>query len=238
MSSTARSDLVVDSGWPWPLVLTVNRRARKLRLRLDPRRKQLVLTCPPRVGRRSALAWAEQHRLWAKQAVANIPDGTPLAPGAIIPFDGRDIRLEWGVDYTRTPRLVGETLRCGGPPEGFAGRIARWLRREALLVLSEETAAAAAKAGVRVVSVGVGDAATRWGSCSAGGAIRYNWRLILAPPAVRRWVVAHEVAHRLHLDHSPAFKQAEQALYAGDVAAARSELRRLSARLKGIGAPV
>jgi predicted metal-dependent hydrolase len=81
----------------------------------------------------------------------------------------------------------------------------------------------------------VGDANTRWGSCSAERKIRYSWRLILAPPAARRYVVAHEVAHLVHLDHGPRFKALEAQLFAGDVAAARGLLRRVGPRLKRIG---
>jgi predicted metal-dependent hydrolase len=83
--------------------------------------------------------------------------------------------------------------------------------------------------------VSIGDADSRWGSCSAAGAIRYSWRLILAPPHVRRFVVAHEVAHRLHMDHSSAFKAAEARLYGGPVAPARLLLRRLSPVLRRVG---
>ena len=101
--------------------------------------------------------------------------------------------------------------------------------------MSLETAEYAAQAGVTVAGVSLGDADTRWGSCSAAGRIRYNWRLILAPPAVRRWVVAHEVAHRRHMNHGTAFKALEAKLFDGDVAAARSFLRRLGPRLKRVG---
>ena len=72
--------------------------------------------------------------------------------------------------------------------------------------MSREVAEYAAAAGVGVRSVSVGDAGTRWGSCSSQGRIRLSWRLILAPPNVRRYVVAHEVAHLVHLDHGAEFK--------------------------------
>ena len=93
----------------------------------------------------------------------------------------------------------------------------------------------AARAGVIVRAVSVGDADSRWGSCSASGAIRYSWRLILAPPDARRFVVAHEVAHRLHMDHGPMFKAAEAALFGGDVAAARASLRRVAPVIRRVG---
>src|SRR3546814_3895389 len=63
----------------------------------------------------------------------------------------------------------------------------------ALPILSEETAFYAGRAGVIVSQVTVGDPRGRWGSCAASGAIRYSWRLILAPDHVRRATVAHEV---------------------------------------------
>ena len=236
MSSTARSDLSAGAGeWPWPLVVNVDPRARRLKLRLDPRRRRLVLTCPPRTSRRAALDWAARQRDWAASEIARIPAGEPLEPGATIPFAGGEVRLEWDSAAPRAPILSDGTLTFGGPAESFDSRVRRWLRAEALRLLSADTAEAAARAEVTVVSVSVGDADTRWGSCSSAGAIRYNWRLVLAPPAVRRWVVAHEVAHRVHMNHGPAFKRLEQDIYGGDVAAARSELRRVAPRLKGIG---
>src|SRR5207342_1818645 len=110
-----------------------------------------------------------------------------------------------------------------------------YLRNAARDRLGQETAELARRCGVTVRSVSVGDASSRWGSCSASGAIRYNWRLILAPPHVLRWVAAHEVAHRRHMNHGSAFGALEAALYQGDVAAARAELRALGPRLKRVG---
>ena len=95
--------------------------------------------------------------------------------------------------------------------------------------------AAGARAGVTVRSVAVGDASSRWGSCSASGSIRYNWRLLLAPPHLLDWVVAHEVAHRVHMNHGAEFRALEAMLFDGEVAAARAELRALGPRLKRIG---
>jgi predicted metal-dependent hydrolase len=220
---------------PWPVALVVHPRARRLRLRLDPERGELRLTCPPRANKRSALAWAVTQRTWVEKQIDALPPPERFTPGQSIPFDGSEVALNWIENAPRTVHFDGAAITTGGPREAFESRIERWLRRQARDILSKETAVAAARASVNVSYVSVGDAGTRWGSCSASGAIRYNWRLVMAPAPVRRWVVAHEVAHRLHMDHSPAFHAAEQRIYEGDCRAARLELRRLGARLKRIG---
>ena len=78
----------------------------------------------------------------------------------------------------------------------------------------------AARAEIALPSLRLTSAQRRWGSCSTGGTVRINWRLIQAPDHVRRSVVAHEVAHVLHFDHSPAFHAALARIFEGDVAAA------------------
>jgi len=71
----------------------------------------------------------------------------------------------------------------------------------------------------------VSDARTRWGSCTRTGVVRLNWRLIQAPEAQIDYVLAHELAHLAHLDHSPAFWREVARLYP-DFAAARKMLQK------------
>jgi predicted metal-dependent hydrolase len=101
--------------------------------------------------------------------------------------------------------------------------------------MSREVREFCGAADVTASSVSVGDAGTRWGSCSSAGRIRLSWRLILAPPAVRRYVVAHEVAHLVQLDHSPRFKALEARLYGPGVSEAKAQLRRIGPRLRRVG---
>ena len=238
-SSATSKQLAVHPDLPVPVEIRPMRGARRLRLRYDDHRRVLKLTCPLRTSRRAALAWAAEQRAWVDTQLADALPGEPFTPGTIIPVEGRDVRLVWAADEPRAPRMAEDELHCGGPYSAFPRRIEAFLKRRALDTLSRETAEIAAVAGVSPRSVGVGDANTRWGSCSAERRIRYSWRLILAPPAARRFVVAHEVAHLIHLDHSQAFKRLEAKLFghfaSGEVAAARSLLRRVGPRLKRIG---
>ena len=234
--STGRSDAIHhDSRLPLPIAIRTHPRARRLKLRLDEQRALLLLTCPPRGSRKAALDWAASQRPWVEARLAETVPAQPLADGRTIPVEGRETLLRW---VAGGPRLVthhGDLLSCGGPAETFSRRIESWLRARARDLLSADTAEMARKAGVAVRRVSIGDAGTRWGSCSASGNIRYNWRLVLAPPEVRRWVVAHEVAHRVHMNHGPAFKALEAELFEGDAEAARLSLRRIGPGLKRVG---
>ena len=229
--STGPSDAVAGV----PLAMRVHSRARRLRLRFDEKRGGLMLTVPPRTSRRTALAWAREQADWVALQLARRPPSSPIAAGAVIPFEGRQVRLEWREGASRIVAVGDGTLGCGGPRESFGSRIQTWLLRRARDTLSTETAFVAARAGVTVRAVSIGDADTRWGSCSASGTIRYNWRLILMPPAALRFVVAHEVAHRLHMNHGAAFKAAEARLYEGDVAHARLLLRDFGPLVRRVG---
>jgi len=236
MWSIARSEaLFRHDDLPLPVEIRGLRGAKRLRLRLDEKRGLLKLTGPLRMNRKAALEWAAEQKEWVEAQVGAMLPPEPFVPGATIPVEGRDIVLEWAASGLRTPVLDDVRLTCGGPEEGFARRVETFLKRRAVDTLSRETAEAADRAGVTLKAVSVGDAERRWGSCSSAGRIRYNWRLILAPPEVRKYVVAHEVAHLVHLNHGREFKALESRLFEGDAEAARLLLRRIGGRLKRVG---
>jgi len=236
ISSTVRSrSAAFEAGLAVPLVIQPMKSARVMRLRFDAGRGILKLTCPARINRQKAVAWAATQQAWIDAQLAKVLPANPFAPDGLIPVEGRDVRIEWDPAARRMPVLEGDVLLCGGPIEGLTRRIEKFLKRRAVEVLSKETAEFAIQAGVIARSVSIGDADTRWGSCSASGRIRYSWRLILAPPEARRFVVAHEVAHLVHLNHGREFKALERRLYGPGLAEAKALLRRVGPRLKRVG---
>jgi predicted metal-dependent hydrolase len=235
MWSTARSEAALEAALPVPIDVRPLKSARRLRLRFDEASRTLKLTCPLRTSRRSALAWALDQRDWIEKQLDRAEPAEPFTPGATIPLEGEEVRILWDPSGRRTPVLVEGELSVGGPETGVARRIELFLKRRALDVMSEEVSEYSAAAGVTASSVSVGDAGTRWGSCSSQGKIRLSWRLILAPPNVRRFVVAHEVAHLVHLDHSAKFKALEARLYGPGLSEAKAALRRVGPRLRRLG---
>lgn len=225
--STANSEL--------RLVVKASPRARVMRLRIDPRTGEVVLTVPRRASRRKALEWASGQRAWIEAQLAAVPPALPLAPGAEVPVRGKQHRIDWQPSLPRTIKVEEGRIMLGGPEEMVGTRVLRWLRQEARRLLEAETHEYAAKAGVTVGRVGVGDPTSRWGSCSSSGAIRYSWRLIMAPDHVRRATVAHEVAHRVHMNHGPDFHALVRTLFGADPTPAREWLRREGHLLHRIG---
>jgi predicted metal-dependent hydrolase len=235
MLSSGRSEAALEAALPAPIEIRPMRSARRLRLRFDEASGTLKLTCPWRISRRTALKWALDQRDWIEQQLARAEPVLRFADGAIIPIGGRETRIVWSEKARRTPEFNGDTLLCGGPIVGLERRVESFLKRLALDTMSREAGDYAAAAGVTVSSVSVGDAGSRWGSCSSTGRIRMSWRLILAPPEVRRYVVAHEVAHLRHLNHGAEFKALEARLFGPGLADAKSKLKRMGPRLRLIG---
>ena len=235
MWSSVRSEAALEAALPVPIEIRRLRTAKRLRLRFDEASGTLLLTCPWRTSRRAALDWALDQRNWIEAQLARAVPNEPFEPGATVPIEGEDIRIAWDATAPRTPQLRDGELRVGGAEEGIARRVELFLKRRALDTISREVSEFAAVVGVSATAVSVGDAGSRWGSCSSRGRIRLSWRLILAPPNVRRYVVAHEVAHLVHLDHSTKFKALEARLFGPGLAEAKATLRRVGPRLRRLG---
>jgi predicted metal-dependent hydrolase len=231
--SSVSSEAVLGGGTA--LKVRQSPRARTMRLRVDPRTGEVLLTVPRRVSLKKALAWADGQREWVEKALAEVPPPVAIEPDAEIPLYGAPHRIDWSSGRPRAVRVEDGRIVTGGPLEGLEPRLLRWLKAQAREVLARETHEYAAKAGVTVARVGVGDPVSRWGSCSETGAIRYSWRLILAPDHVRRATVAHEVAHRVHMNHGREFHRLVKSLFGADPSPARHWLKREGAVLHRIG---
>lgn len=206
-----------------------------MRLTVDPRDASVRLALPPRASLHKALGWAADKRSWVEAELAKLPGPQPIVPGMRFLLAGDPVTLDWSADAPRTPRRIDDRLVVGGPHDAVGARVLRHLRREAAAILSAETRMLADSNGITVGRVGVGDPKSRWGSCASSGDIRYSWRLILAPAFVRKATVAHEVAHRIHMNHGPDFHALAAALNGSDPAPARHWLRANGAALHWFG---
>ena len=100
---------------------------------------------------------------------------------------------------------AARAIHVSGLSEHAPRRLLDFLKREARRVLDTRVTEFSTRIGVQPKRITVRDTASRWGSCSTTRAISFSWRLILAPPFVLDYVVAHEVAHLKHMNHGARF---------------------------------
>lgn len=224
-SATIRRAIVVD-GRELPLVIRRLRHARRMTLRLAPDGSEARVSIPAwgRIG--DAEAFARERAEWLARQIDALPARQALLPGATLPFRGTDLRIAWDPGAPRRPAVEGDAVIVGGPRTGMEQRLRRWIEGEALALASADLARYCERAGRPAPRLALSRAQRRWGSCAADGTIRINWRLAMAPDEVRRSVVAHEVAHLAHFDHSPAFRAELARIFDGDLAQADAWLKR------------
>jgi len=179
-------------------------RARRVSLRIDPREGSVIVTLPPKAAQATGRALLMDHAGWVAERLARLPTPIVLADGAEVPLDGQLLVVEHRPDGRGT-RLVGGTLVVAGEAAFLPRRVLDFLRTEARRRLAAAAVAKAEGAGLQVRRVVVKDTRTRWGSCTADGTLMFSWRLVMAPPEVQDYVVAHEVAHLRHMDHGTRF---------------------------------
>jgi predicted metal-dependent hydrolase len=239
--TTAPSHLTF-AGREVPLELRVSSRARRLSLRLDPGRGGLVLTLPEGLPVEHGLDFLDRQSGWIAGRLALLPQRVPFADGALVPILGVEHRIRHAPWARGAVWSDSGLLWVAGAAEHMARRVTDYLKAEARRQVARRSREKAARlpeltGGGRMRPLGriaVRETSSRWGSCTARGDLSYCWRLVLAPEAVLDYVVAHEVAHLAHLDHSAAFWRLCRRL-ADDCDGSRAWLRRNGALLQRYG---
>jgi predicted metal-dependent hydrolase len=207
---------VVIAGECVPVRIRRNPRARQISMRADPVKREIRITMPNYTPTEVALDFVTKKHEWIAARLQSAPDAAPIATGSTIAVEGEAHVIEWREDWPRSIRCGEGVLRLGGPETSIEARILRWLKAEARRIFTIEIKHYCEKAGEPVPRLSLGDPRSRWGSCSSRGTISLSWRLIMAPVNVRRSVIAHEVAHMRHMDHSRNFYNWLDTLYEGN----------------------
>jgi predicted metal-dependent hydrolase len=240
LSDPSGGDPVVDvEGQQIPVRIKRTRQARRISMRADAVKREIRITMPVYAPTAAALDFVAQKRQWIATRFETAPAAMQIGHDAQIAFIGEPHRIVWNAANSRRVRRIdgedGFELHLGGPEDMVGARILRWLREEARPVFADDIAGYCRKAGETIPALSIGDPRSRWGSCSSRGTISLSWRLIMAPAFVRQSVIAHEVAHMRHMDHSAAFYGWFAELYEGDRKAADRWLKAHGTALQMIG---
>ena len=177
--------------------------ARRYSLRVSGVDGKVTLTLPRRGSLREGLAFVQDRADWVRAALARRPVLQAVGFGSVLPVEGRGLLLTPGP--VRAPRIEGESLILPPDPDRAGARAGAFLRQLARTRLAEASDRHAAALGRKVTRITLRDTRSRWGSCTHAGDLMYSWRLVMAPPEVLDYVAAHEVAHMVEMNHSPAF---------------------------------
>jgi predicted metal-dependent hydrolase len=191
--------------------------ARRFTLRVRGATRDVVLTMPARSSLRSAREFAERHAAWIGARLARLPRPVTFEPFSVAPLRGTDHTIVHfpgarGVVWVEQ-REAGPTICVAGDLAHVARRVADFLKREAREDLEAAVQRHCKALGLEARRITLRDTTSRWGSCSSTGALNFSWRLILAPPFVLDYLAAHEVAHFIHMNHSPAFWKVTHRLF-------------------------
>ena len=188
---------------------------------------KVIVRAPLRYPEEKIFAFLQEKESWIlkKQAIQQnnlTPIPTQNLDGFTFPLLGKNCVIRLTTD--KTVRFDIESYCIFLPENKAEKRLVGWLKENALRIFTQMTIAQAEKMQTHFVSVRVGGAKSKWGSCSYDNRIQYSFRLIYAPKEVIEYVVTHELCHIRHKNHSKFFWQ-EVEKYIPDFKAKRKWLK-------------
>ncbi len=198
------------AGRELPLRIVENARAKRLTLRIEPGGRGLRITVPPGLSRsREVEAFLDRHTGWLEEKLKKLPERPVVRAGIKIPVRGEPHLIvhetgRRGAAHVAT-RDGAPVLVVYGDPEHLPRRVADFLKREAKRDIEALVARHTATINKRARAIRFRDTKSRWGSCTSDGVLSFSWRIMMAPPLVIDYLVAHEVAHLREMNHGPRF---------------------------------
>ncbi len=191
--------------------LRVSQRARQLRLEIHSGSGLLVIL-PHNLPAQKAYDLIIEKENWILKHIKKqqSPPQKKLSAGDSVLYRGKSIKIRAlsVSEKTATIRLRESFFEIHLPQDGnlpLNEVLASWFRWQAKNQIVKETRRLAKKLGVIIGRISIRDQKTRWGSCSSKKNLNFNWRLLMAPPAVLQYVIIHELTHLEQMNHSKKF---------------------------------
>lgn len=182
-------------------------RAKRLSLKVNPKKNTIDLVIPKKAKQLSIERFVKANQDWIIDKYHALPQKIHPIDGEVIMFRGHGYRIRIINKKQRATsisisddKLIVETSR-----DDISNNLKRWFINEAKTYIGNLATLKAQIIGKPIEKIDFRDTTSRWGSCSSSGRLMFSWRLIMAPDDVIDYVVAHEVAHLVHMDHSRQF---------------------------------
>lgn len=193
------------------LTLTVreNARATRLTLRIAAGGKGVSVTAPPGTRPGDIDRFVDRHTGWLEERLKKLPARPQLRPGVKAPIRGVPHLIVHAPESRGLATIIagemGPEIHVHGERPHLPRRIADHLKREAKKDIGLLVDKHCKAIGRKATALAFKDTVSRWGSCTADGKLSFSWRIMMAPPAIIDYLVAHEVAHLVHMNHGPKF---------------------------------
>ncbi|MBP5344131.1 MAG: M48 family metallopeptidase [Alphaproteobacteria bacterium] len=162
---------------------------------------QIVLIVPKYCPVWMATSFAKSQRAWIIAHATHPPKQTTFAPNMIIEIMGQSLTLAQG----KPTHIANGTLYLSGDIQFFHRRTCDYAKKMLLPFMQQEVARLTTILGVHAGRITLRNTSSRWGSCSSNHSLSFCWKIAFAPIHVIQYLVAHEVAHLVHMNHSSDF---------------------------------
>lgn len=198
---------------------TIARSPRRRSISVEIRKAQVVLRAPMGVAHSVLMSFLQLKAAWVRakiseqqQMLAITPEPRIYEQGSQIPFLDETLMLVLGRGPRAAIARIDQHLHLILSPRSrlsddaqIRQLLSRWYQQQALNILTRKTTQLAQSMGLVCTQVSIKATRSKWGHCTSRGAIQYNWQILLAPEAIVDYLVAHEVSHLRHHNHSADF---------------------------------
>lgn len=170
-------------------------------------RKGFELIVPTRVSMKRAIEFVHKKHDWilARNRELNHKPQIKFTIGTRVPMLGNVYNIVYSGNLRGITKIDGDNIIISGLEGHIPRKTKQFLIKQAKEVITMRAEIEAAKIGVKFGRITIRDTTSRWGSCSQDRNLSFSWRLVLAPRFVMEYVVAHEVAHIVEMNHSKKF---------------------------------
>lgn len=219
----------VSNVLPVPYIIRRSKRAKHLRVIVRP--GEIIITAPSRTSESDIKNFILAHEEWIlrkyryfDQFVSNCGRNRAFLGGEEISFMGKRLNLvvvesdlpnRVTLDDCRLIIYISHGLEAEEKQKEITGKLEQWLKDRAREFVTGLAIDMSKELRVQFKDIRIKNQKTRWGSCSRQGNLNFNWRLIMAPPEVFQYVVAHEVSHLVHMNHSRKFWETVESILPG-----------------------
>ncbi len=185
----------------------------KLSLRIDTKERIPVLSVPKFCSRKRAVNFVNENMDWILKSLRQIPERKNFTDGEQILLFGQPLIICHCPQQRGGVWIEQDKLCVSGGREFLHRRVKDYIKKRATEEFTNISQQLAQKLGCKLSGVSIKDTKSRWGSCSSLNHINYSWRIALAPLETINYLMAHEVAHLKHQDHSENFWHCVATLY-------------------------